>query len=151
MVLGALLVCVMPARAAVIFNFQFDGTFDGTVTAPIVGTGTVTLGSDPGNGDFAFTSLNPTISFTFGAVTFTQADLTTPTANILIRISDLGGGNRGMLFGGTGGGPQGGSMDFANGSDILTLQPAFGPLYQSFIGGGTFQGINSAPTVPEPS
>jgi hypothetical protein len=143
----------LPFKAeALTFNFEFDNTPDATVLPPIVGTGTFSFDGDPGNGDFALTSLaNFDFSFTFGGNTFTNADITTPLANILVRISTIGS-DRLVNFGGTGGGPFDGSIDFVNAS-TLSFEPDFGSLYfqDSFF--GTYQGIAAAstPTVPEPA
>jgi hypothetical protein len=137
-----------PAHAAV-FDFTFDTTPDGTVTAPIVGTGTFSFDGDPGNGTFALTSLaNSSFSFSFGSSLFTDADIKTPLSNILVQIS-TNGSNRFVNFGGSLGGPFGGSLDFINGSSQnLSFQPNFGTLYFSENRFGTYQGVLRS--VPEP-
>lgn len=147
---AALLALSLTANAQLVFDFTFDNSNDGTVTAPIVGTGTVTLASDPGDGDFTFASVSPTFAFTFGAENFTNTDLATPPGNIVLRITN-DGTNRFLNFGGTTGGPFGGSIDFVNSTPMgLSFQPGFGPLY--FLTGtffGTYQGIVTT-AVPEP-
>lgn len=139
---------------ALTVNFSFDRTFDGTVTPPIVGTGTFSFDGDPGNGTFALTSLaNYDFSFNVNGNSFTNTDIRTPVANVLVRILD-NGTDRLVNFGGSGGGPFGGSLDFINASNrILTFQPFFGTLYQSSGAAGTYQGIiPQAPTpVPAPA
>jgi hypothetical protein len=149
LLLGAALLGGSLAQAAS-FNFQFDNTADGTVTDPIVGTGTFTFDGDPGVGTFALTSLsNYAFNFTFGGLTFTNAEIATPVANVQVQISDLGG-VRSLRFGGSGGGPFVGSLDFL-GESSLSFQPNFGSLY--FQGGffGTYEAIEVASEVPEPS
>ncbi|MFM2063825.1 MAG: hypothetical protein RLZZ507_3496 [Cyanobacteriota bacterium] len=136
-----------PAQALV-FNFQFDNTDDGTVTPPIVGTGTFVFDGDPGNGTFALTSLtNFDFSFTFGANTFTNANIATPVANVLVAITTAGS-DRFVRFGGGGGGPLGGSIDFNNAGNFLTFQPNFGTLYGTTSNFGSFSGTASAAAVP---
>jgi hypothetical protein len=144
----------LPFKAeALTFNFEFDNTDDVTVTPPLVGTGTFSFDGDPGNGDFALTSLaNFDFSFTFGGNTFTNADITTPLANILVRIS-TSGSDRFVNFGGTRGGSFGGSIDFVNASSSLSFQPDFGLRYFSGSFRGNYQGVAAASTttVPEPA
>jgi hypothetical protein len=145
----------LPFKAeALTFNFEFDNTPDGTgtVTPPFVGTGTFSFDGDPGDGDFALTSLpNFNFSFNIGANTFTNANIATPVANVLVRIATVGS-DRFVNFGGSGGGPNNGSIDFS-GPGILTFQPNFGSLYFSAPFFGTYQGIavTDTPAVPEPA
>lgn len=139
-----------PAQALV-FNFQFDNSVDGTVTPPIVGTGTFDFDGDPGDGTFALTSLtNYNFSFDFSGNTFTNTNIATPVANVLVQIATAGS-DRFVTFGGSGGGPNGGSIDFANAGNAtsLTLQPGFGTLY-FFTGSGvgTFSGTVPSAAVP---
>ncbi|MBH8565375.1 PEP-CTERM sorting domain-containing protein [Nostoc sp. CENA67] len=143
---------VSPLKSqALTFDFQFDNTPDATVTSPFVGTGTFSFDGDPGNGTFALTSLaNFNFSFNVNGNSFTNTALATPVANILARIG-TNGSDRFINFGGSGGGPFNGSVDFVNAS-YLSLQPGFGSLYFSAAGFGTYQGIirpNVTP-VPEP-
>ncbi|MEA5536414.1 PEP-CTERM sorting domain-containing protein [Crocosphaera sp. XPORK-15E] len=139
---------------ALTFNFEFDNTDDGTVTPPIVGTGTFSFNGDPGNGTFALTSLAPfNFSYNIGTATFTNADILTPVANVTAIIS-TDGSDRFVNFGGTGGGPFGGSIDFRNGTNFLTFQPGGGSFYQASGGFfGTYAGtIPVTPaSVPEPT
>lgn len=143
----------LPCKAnALTFNFQFDNTPNGTVTPPIVGTGTFNFDGDPGDGTFALTSLpNYNFSFTFGASTFTNANIATPVANVLVGISTVGS-DRFVNFGGATGGPFNGSIDFT-GPGSLSFQPNFGSLYFAGSFFGTYQGIAAAdtPAVPEPA
>lgn len=148
-----------PAHA-LSFDFQFDNTPDGTVTPPIVGTGTFSFDGDPGLGDFALTSLpNYNFEFNFGSSSFTNADIATPLANVLVRIS-LIGSDLSVGFGGSRGGPNAGSIDFNKAGEILSFQPDFGSLYFGIVSTqetrllGNYQAIaTSEPTssaVPGP-
>jgi hypothetical protein len=129
---------------ALTFNFQLDNTPDATVTAPIVGTGTFSFDGDPGDGTFALTSLpNFDFSFVVNGTTFTNANLVTPLANILVRIQ-ANGSDRLINFGGSGGGSSGGSIDFTN-SGPLSFEPNFGSRYFSSGGFGTYQGNVGTP------
>jgi MYXO-CTERM domain-containing protein len=143
--------CAQPARA-LIFDFTFDNTPDATVTAPLVGSGSFSFDGDPGNGIFALTSLaNYELDFTFATGSFTEADIGTPLANILVQIS-TDGTDRFVNFGGSGGGPFGGSIDFPV-EPFLIFEPDFGSLYFSGNVTGTYQGIavDDTPTnTPEP-
>jgi hypothetical protein len=121
-----------------------------------VGTGTFSFDGDPGDGEFALTSL-PNFDFFFdvSGATFTNADIATPVANVTAIIS-TNGSDRFVNFGGTGGGPFGGSLDFVNAaSQVLTFQANGGPLYErSDAGlGGTYVGTTPATpeSVPEPA
>lgn len=135
---------------AVTFDFQFDNTFDGTVTAPIVGAGTFSFDGDIADGTFALTSLaNFDFSFNFvDGSSFTNTDIATPLANILVKVATIGS-DRFVNFGGSGGGPRLGSIDFSN-ANFLTFQPNFGSLYGSTSGFGTYQGIEPADVTPTP-
>jgi hypothetical protein len=137
---------------ALTFDFSFDNTFDGTVTPPIVGTGTFSFDGDPGNGTFALTSLaNYNFSFNFlNGSSFTNTDISTPVANVFVAIQD-NGTDRFVNFGGAGGGPFIGSLDFINASGGLSFQPNFGTAYFTTRGGfGTYQGIVPADVTPVP-
>ena len=135
---------------ALTFSFRFDGTADATVTDPIVGTGSFVFDGDPGNGIFALTSLsNYAFSFDFGGTLLDTADIATPAANVLVQISDVGG-SRMVTFGGTSGGPFGGSLDFfESSSNVLSFQPGFGSLYFNGPSYGTFEAI-ATQAVPLP-
>ena len=138
-----------PAQA-LIFAFEFDGTFDSTLTPPIVGTGTFSFDGDPGPGTFALTSLpNFNFLFNFGSESFTNADISTPLVDILVGITVVGS-DYSVNFGGSSGGPQGGSIDFDNSNGVLSFEPDFGSLYFTApLGGaqtfGTFQGLTPVP------
>eukprot|EP00804_Cyclotella_cryptica_P015401 CCRYP_008020-RA/>CCRYP_008020-RA protein AED:0.09 eAED:0.09 QI:238/0.66/0.75/1/1/1/4/98/305 len=142
---------------ALSFAFEFDNTADSTVTPPIVGTGTFSFDSDPGPGTFALTSLpNFNFLFNFGSQPLSNADISTPLANILVRITGVGS-DYSVNFGGSGGGLYGGSLDFVHSSngDGLTFQPNFGLLYGSvgtIVTFGTFQGLTpSSSSTSSPS
>lgn len=132
------------------FTFQFDATPDGTVTAPIVGTGTFTFTTDPGNGTFGLAAFGTTqFSFIFGTETFSEANILTPLNNLLLRISEASG-VRYLNFGGSGGGPFNGSLDLINGfAANLSFQPGFGSLYFQDGSYGTYEA--TLDTVPEPA
>ena len=142
-----------PAHA-LSFDFEFDNTGDGTVTPPIVGTGTFSFDGDPGLGDFPLTSLpNFNFAFNFDTISFTNDNIATPLSSVLVRISQIGNGLS-VTFGGLGDGPFGGSLDFIDGSNELSFEPDFGSLYfeqpDDFF--GNYQGIViTVPTaVPGP-
>ncbi|MEC4814198.1 MAG: PEP-CTERM sorting domain-containing protein [Scytonema sp. PMC 1069.18] len=141
---------VSPLKSlALTFDFKFDNMPDATVTSPFVGTGTFSFDGDPGDGTFALTSLpNFNFSFNFGGNNFTNTDLLTPLANIFVKI-ETNGSDRFINFGGSGGGPFGGSIDFVNASS-LSFQPNFGPLYFSAASFGTYQGIAQVDVTPVP-
>ncbi|MCZ4317349.1 PEP-CTERM sorting domain-containing protein [Comamonadaceae bacterium G21597-S1] len=147
----AALVAASPAANAAIVNFEFDGTFDPTFTPPIVGTGTFSFdGAAVAGTTVALSSLsNVAMSFTIGGVSVTFDDLITPLANIQVRFT-LSGSDILTNFGGSGGGPFGGSADFTDATGFLTFQPGFGSLYQATGSAGTFRGVVQAAAVPEP-
>ena len=152
-ILAAALALAAPAAAQTTFNFTFDNTADGLVSAPIVGTGSFTTSDTLGAGDFALTSLSDfSFSFAFDSQFFTEADMQTPIGNVVLRITNAGATNF-LNFGGTGGGPFGGSLDFINGtSGQLSFQPGFGALYFHQSNFGTFEATSVATgAVPEPS
>jgi len=135
-----------PAQA-LIFAFEFDGTFDTTVTPPIVGTGTFSFDGNPGPGTFALTSLpNFNFLFNFGSESFTNADISNSLVDILVGITVVGS-DYSVNFGGGGDGPFGGSIDFFNLNDqiFLGFPPEFGSLYFSSSFTGTFQGLTPVP------
>jgi PEP-CTERM motif-containing protein len=149
------------ARADPVFLFQFDGTPNGTITPPIVGTGTFSFAIDPGNGTHALTSLGAfSMSFTFGATTFTNADIVTPPGEILVILSTQGTDRR-IQFSNIlpfGSGDFGGSIDFFNGVEFLTFQPpGTGGNLDLFAEGnhdfvfGNYSGLESTSAIPEPS
>jgi hypothetical protein len=125
--IASLLLLVTTVHALTI-NFELDDSEDLTVTTPIVGTGSFIITGDPGDGDFTFNDLTPTLSITVDGVTFTNADIATSTAVIQIRISTTALG-RVVRFGGAATGPLSGSIDFVQGSNVLSLEPDFGDLY----------------------
>jgi hypothetical protein len=124
-----------PAGADATFTFGFDNQgLGGTLplVPPIVGTGTVTLATDPGPGTFALNSLGGfSMSFVFGTDTFSastgsSSEITTPLSQVLVVITSVPGGEN-LQFSNTqpfGGGAQEGSLDFTNPSGLsLTFQP----------------------------
>ncbi|WP_107670671.1 PEP-CTERM sorting domain-containing protein [Cyanothece sp. BG0011] len=122
-----------------------------------MGTGTFSFDGDPGDGEFALTSL-PNFNFFFdvAGATFTTADIASSVTNVTAIISTIGSDrfvNFSGTLGGTGGGPFGGSLDFVNGvGNNLSFQPGGGSLYQRFdiSLGGTYIGTVPATPVPEP-
>jgi hypothetical protein len=151
------------ARAAIIFNFQFDnhgfGDPDGVIIPPVVGTGTFSLATDPGNGTFTLASLGAfTASFIFGTTTFTQADISSDP-NLTRAVITGFGSERRLYFsdpGAGGGGPENGSLDLNKGADFLTFEPTFfggHNLYQEMVGANLFQGnyLGVTSAVPEPA
>jgi hypothetical protein len=144
-----------PAAAITSIDFVFDNTPDSTVVAPIVGSGNFTTPDTLGFGDFALSSLSSfSFSFTFGSVTFDETDIATPIGNVILRISQNGPMTL-LTFGGSNGGPFGGSLDFVDGTNQLSFQPSFGVLYFMNGGGneffGTFAAQPTGATVPEPA
>lgn len=138
-----------PTEAAV-FNFTFDLSPNATVTAPFVGSGTFSFDGVATAGTYALTSLsNYGFDFTVNGNNFTNADLATPASNIAVAIT-LMGSDLLVNFGGSAGGPFGGSADFVGaGGAILSFQPNFGSLYFSGSSFGTYQGIQTT-SIPEP-
>ena len=136
------------AASGLTFDFEFDNTIDATVTAPLVGTGTFTFDGDVSDGTFPLNSL-PNYDFDFefdGARLFGTADIVTPIGNILVQISTVGS-TRFVTFGGSGGGPFGGSIDFSDASGTLSFQPNFGSLFfVTTLDFGTFQGTLTPPS-----
>jgi PEP-CTERM motif-containing protein len=148
------------AQADPLFLFQFDNTPNGTVTPPIVGTGTFSFAIDPGNGTHALTSLGAfSMSFAFGSSTFTQGNIVTPLSEVLVVLSTQGM-NRRVQFSnnnpsGFGSGIFGGSIDFINGDNVLSFEPpGFGgnlDLYLMNQFFGNYLGLQSPSAVPEPA
>lgn len=139
-----------PAEAAV-FKFTFDGTFDAAVTPPYVGAGTFSFDGAATAGTYALSSLNNfAFDFTINGINFTNANLSTPVNHIAVSIASLGQ-DLVVNFGGSGGGPYGGSADFTGSGSQLSFQPGFGSLYFSGSSYGTYQGIlDTGHAVPEP-
>lgn len=158
---AALLAFGTQAEASLLFDFSFDDTFDETLTPPIVGTGTLTLATDPGDGTFLYTALAPTYTFSFPSLgaTFTEADIASDPSKVRMIISTTPQGRR-LQFsddgsGNGGGGPHGGSLDLDNGSGFLTFEPSyFGAglvLYQAASAAGGVGGTYGQFVVPEPT
>jgi hypothetical protein len=119
-VMGAMLsLALVSSAGAVTFTFEFDdrGIFaPPPALPPFVGTGTVTLATDPGPGTFALNSLGPfSMSFVFGTNTFSASnastsEITTPLSQVLVALTSVPGGEN-LRFSNTqsfGGGAQGG-------------------------------------------
>ncbi|MEC4893544.1 MAG: hypothetical protein SAL07_10160 [Oscillatoria sp. PMC 1051.18] len=132
----------LPAQAFSV-TFSFDTTPSGTIDSPTIGTGTFSYDGDLGNGTFGLTTLpNYSFNFNFGGTDFfDNANIATPVANVLVQISESNG-TRFVNFGGTGGGPFGGSIDFVTSGNPnfngLTFQPGFGSFYQTNNPGNAF-------------
>lgn len=146
------------AQADPLFLFQFDGTDNGTVTPPIVGTGTFSFALDPGNGTYALNSLGAfSMSFTFGGITFTNAHIVTPLGEILVVLSTQGTDRR-VQFSNInpfGSGLFGGSIDFFNGVNGLSFEPPGTGGNLNRYGQGTAAGFTLGNyggwSVPEPT
>jgi hypothetical protein len=151
------------AQADPVFSFQFDQTPDATLTPPIVGTGTFSFTTDPGDGTFPLTSLGPFVmSFTLGSTTYTADDIDTPLGEILVVLSTTGSERR-LQFSNTnafGNGLLGGSIDFfnADGEELGFAPPGLGAGLNLFAESslcdlgtscGTYLAVTAA--VPEPS
>jgi hypothetical protein len=154
---GLLTVMAAAANAQLTFNVEFDNTFDGTLTPPIVGTGTFTLASDPGNGTFAFDAISPVLDFTINGVNFTNADIMSDTSLVLLVLSDYSATQRRLQFSDTGfggGGPNGGSIDFANAGGLISFEPSYVGaglnLYFDGVGSGSYLALSGTGDVPEP-
>ncbi|WP_224413059.1 PFE-CTERM domain-containing protein [Oscillatoria salina] len=142
----------LPAQAFSV-TFSFDNTPSGAIDSTIVGTGTFSYDGDLGNGTFGLTTLpNYSFNFNFGGTNFfDNADIATPVANVLVQISESNG-TRFVNFGGSGGGPNGGSIDFATSGNPnfnrLSFQPGFGGLYFTDSGFGDYVASTPATAVP---
>ena len=163
-VIGMLsLALVSSAGAApVTFTFDFDNRGIGAsapAMPPFVGTGTVTLATDPGAGTFALNSLGGfSMSFVFGADTFSattasNSEISTPLANVEVVIT-LVTGVENLVFSGSDGGSFRGSLDFTNPSnEFLSFEPAARVHYFEGTGPPNFtnSGVYSAIQTPLPA
>ena len=122
----------------------------------IVGTGTFSFGLSVGDGTYYLNSLGGfSINFTVGSATFTNAEINTPIADVLVVIY---GGGKQFYFDNDGlFGSHGGSLDFdaASGAYLTTEPNYYGPpplnLYQADdANGGFYFGVYGV-AVPEPS
>lgn len=142
------------AQAGLIFNFDFDNSPDGLITPPLVGTGTFSFDTDPGDGSHALTSLGPyNFSFTFGLSTFTESNLMTPVGEVLVVLSTAGPVRRVQFSNSNPGGPSGpsgGSIDFFDGSKYLSFEPPGIGNLDLYLMDGYF-GNYVGTSVPEPS
>ena len=112
------------AGAQLHFNFEFDGPFSNSGAPPVVGTGSLDLASDPGNGAFSLGSLaSPTFSFTVLNATYTNADIISNTGFLTIIISPYANGERRLQF--NSGGNDAGALVLARSSGQLTLEPDY--------------------------
>ncbi|MBX9623688.1 MAG: PEP-CTERM sorting domain-containing protein [Gemmataceae bacterium] len=108
-----------PARAGLVFNMVF--TDDGPPPL-VIGTGTVTLATDPGDGTFAYNDLATTFAFDFGfGLTFDPAGIISDPAETIVVLSTTGGVRR-LQFSDTGPGKDG---------SLAVLDPA-GEVYLFF-------------------
>jgi hypothetical protein len=98
---------------------------------PFVGTGTVTLATDPGIGTFALNTLGTfSMSFVFGTNTYSATDssnseITTPLSQVLLVITSVSGVEH-MVFSNTqplGSGNNEGSLDFDPPGLFLSFSP----------------------------
>jgi hypothetical protein len=146
------------------FNFQFDnggsGEPDGTVTPPIVGTGTFRIATDPGLGTFVLSSLGSyTMSYSFNGYTVTNADIVSNPTLTLVVISSFGPSQERVYFTDSGsgaGGPFDGSLDLQNASEILSFEPASSGGHNLYVDTansyyGNYLGLTAVPAVPEPA
>jgi PEP-CTERM motif len=142
-----------------VFSFQFDNSPGGGITPPIAGTGTFSFANNPGNGTFALTSLGAfSMSFTFGSLTYTEADIATPLKEVLVIISPSGSDHR-LQFSnanpsGFGTGPDIGAIDFiTDGPDLSFEPPGFGGNLDLYFSGeifGNYLAVDSAGPSPAP-
>ena len=115
-----------PANAASIsnFNLNFDNTFDNTLSAPFVGTGTFSFDDIVPDDIYNLTSLpNYNFNINFGATNFTNANITTTASTVLVIIS---GSGTDIRFANTSPFPDGGysgAIDFVNGANFLSIEP----------------------------
>jgi len=165
-VIGMLSVALVSSAGAapVTFTFDFDNRGIGAsapAMPPFVGTGTVTLATDPGAGTFALNSLGGfSMSFVFGADTFSattasNSEISTPLANVEVVIT-LVTGVENLVFSGSDGGSFRGSLDFTNPSnEFLSFEPAARVHYvEGIVGTGgpvaANSGVYSAIQTPLP-
>ena len=127
--LGAIAALIGTATSAqaITFDFTFDGTNNGSVTAPIVGTGTFSFDDPGGTGTFDFFSLtNRSLFLDFGGGnTFDDTDITT-TSGTLVEITGTPG-SRSLVFTGDGNGAFGGSLDLIDNTNTTETGLNFGP------------------------
>jgi len=121
------------AHAATTFDFQFDNSggseADGTISTPLVGTGTFISPVDLGVGQYALSSLPGfSVQFNIGSDAFGTADIATPIGQVAVDITQFGQQLR-VVFTENGspadGGPHGGSLDLVNGGgDAVSFEPS---------------------------
>ena len=148
------LIACKPAHAGDVFQFAFDDNGFTSPLAPfppIVGTGTLTLASNLGDGTYTLSSLSGfTMLFNVGGDVFTQNDIASDPTQSEVVITNNGAS---AFFSDNGqqSGPLGGSIDFVNGSgDALSFSPSFfGAGFYVEFGESFFAGNYG--TVPEPS
>jgi hypothetical protein len=153
------------ALADTVFSFQFDQTPDVTLTPPIVGAGTFSFTTDPGDGTFPLTALGALdISFTVGGTTYTEEDIDPLLSldEVLVILSTTGAERR-LQFSNTdplGAGSAGGSFGFINVDfQELVFEPPGTSLVlyaESSLCGlaeacGTYFATAAAVAVPQPS
>lgn len=148
------------AAQATTFQFVFYGeTFDFDYEE--IGTGSFSTDTALTEGFYALSSLaNPVFSFTVLGTTFNNSHLITPLADIDVEVVDCFCGQS-IYFGGLSSGFYGGSLDFVNGTTVLSFAPDFWDEFfisSSFVGEdvpqdmryGYYEGFSPA-AVPEPA
>lgn len=118
------LTAITPANA-VVFNITYTDSPELDMSGNVVGTGSLSYNGPAVAGSYALDTLTGlAFSATIGSISFTLADITTDLSAGGILVSDLGGGEFGFVFSGDGStSSNGGSVDFAVGSDSLTHEP----------------------------
>ena len=144
---------------ALTFSFNFDNTFDDTISEPFVGTGTFRFDGDPGDGTFDLESL-PNFDFDFNfenGLIFSNEDIVTPLEEVLVIVSSTENERR-VQFSNIN--PVGstilfGSIDFIDFDNQIALSfepPAFGGnlnTYAAFAGQNQTLGTYKGVAVPE--
>lgn len=169
--LGLTVATSCTASAATTFSFQFDdsgGGPDGTVSPPIIGTGTFVSPVDLSPGTYALSSLTGfSIGFAFPLETaFSTSDIATPIDEVAVTITRAGPGVERLIFTENGSppccdnGPLGGSLDLVNsdGYDLSFEPTSFGGnnLYVALnpvgeLYSGNYLALSVTSSVPEPS
>ena len=110
------------AHAATFDIAYYDGD---AFPDPLVGTGTFSYDGPAAVGSFALASLTGvTFDATIVGFTLTTADLSTNSATSGISVFALAGGQFGLVFTGSGGTVNGGSLELENGDGfLLTHEP----------------------------
>ena len=147
------------------YTTLFDSSFGSTLTAPFVGSGTLSYDavSQLPDGFYDWNSFSAlAISITVGGTTFTDANLLTPSSQVNIHLISSSFFFSNDLSDGQGSGPQGGSADFGQSIFLLSTEPfnpatpspccggsETNPLYQANTAAGSFLGTYGM--IPETS